>query len=163
MVLFNFIGTNVTGMAKIANGEPGNSDAVVVGGSNNTIGGTVAGARNLVSGNNNNGITVFGTANLVQGNYIGTDITGNAGLGNFRDGITIDGKDAIIGGTTAAARNVVSGNPGIGIDICCGGNATGNQVQGNYIGVRADGTAALANGEGMRIASGNANNTIGGT
>ena len=159
----NFIGTDVTGTVKVGNGQPGNSDAVVVGGSNNTIGGTAPGARNLISGNNNNGISLGGTANVVQGNFVGTDPTGNAGLGNFRNGISVAGKDAIIGGTTAAARNVSSGNGGIGVDICCGGGATGNQVQGNYIGVKADGSAALGNSEGVRIASGNANNTIGGT
>src|SRR5215813_11192679 len=159
----NFIGTDVTGTIKVGNGDPGNSDAVVVGGSNNTIGGTSAGAGNLISGNNNNGISLGGTANIVQGNFIGTDPTGNAGLGNFRDGITVVGKDGIVGGTSAAARNVVSGNGGIGVDICCGGGATGNQVQGNYIGVKADGSGALGNPEGLRIASGNGNNIIGGT
>ena len=159
----NFVGTDATGTAKVGNGQPGNTDALVVNGSNNTIGGTAAGAGNLVSGNNNNGISVFGTANIVQGNLVGTDPTGNAALGNFRDGIIVGGKDGIIGGTTAGARNVVSGNSGIGVDVCCGGNATGNQVQGNFIGLKADGSGALGNSEGVRIASNNANNTIGGT
>ncbi|MCU1264018.1 MAG: hypothetical protein JWM21_336 [Acidobacteria bacterium] len=158
----NFIGTDVTGTVKVANGQPGNSDAVVVGGSNNRVGGTVAGARNVISGNNNNGVSLFGTGNFVQGNFVGTDPTGNAELGNFRDGIIVGGTNHVVGGTTVAARNVVSGNGGIGIDVCCGGGATGNQVQGNFIGLRADGSAALGNGVGLRIASGNANNTIGG-
>jgi CSLREA domain-containing protein len=161
----NFVGTNATGTAGVANGtnSPGSIDAVEVSGSNNTIGGTATGAGNVISGNANNGLSIFGTANIAQGNFVGTDPTGNAALGNFRDGIIVGGTNAVIGGTSAAARNVVAGNTGgIGIDVCCSGGATGNQVQGNYVGVKADGSA-LGNGQGVRIASGNANNVIGGT
>jgi hypothetical protein len=45
------------------------------------------------------------TGNLVQGNYIGTDSSGTAGLGNFDDGVVIlNGPGNTIGGTTAGAR-----------------------------------------------------------
>jgi len=120
----NFFGTNAAGTGAIANGtaNPGSVDAVIVGGSNNTIGGTTAAARNVISGNANNGLEMNGTNNTAQGNFIGTDLTGNNALANFRDGIIVGGTNNLIGGTTVAARNIVSGNAsGIGIDVCCGG------------------------------------------
>jgi len=47
-----------------------------------------------------------------------------------------------VGGTTAAARNVISGNKEDGLDILSG---TGNEVLGNRIGTTANGTGALPN------------------
>jgi CSLREA domain-containing protein len=159
----NLIGTNASGTAKVPNGSPGNTGGITVGGSNNTIGGTAAGARNVISGNNNQGIDLAGTANLVQGNFIGPDITGSVALGNLGSGIAVGGSNHLIGGTSAAARNVISGNGAVGVFLCsCVGPGSGIQVQGNYIGVRVDGMGALANARGVLIA-GLSNNTIGGT
>lgn len=169
----NLIGTDSSGLNGLGNGtsSPGNYAGIDVSGNNNTIGGTTDGARNILAGGliSNNGLLISsGGSNTVQGNYIGTDITGNAALGAFRSGVAISGINNVIGGTSVAARNIISGNGGgaggFGIDICCGGAATGNQVQGNYIGLKADGSGALGNvSGGIRIASGNKNNTIGGT
>jgi hypothetical protein len=48
-----------------------------------TIGGTAAGAGNLISGNARNGIEIFGAGfAVIQGNRIGTDVTGSQRLGN---------------------------------------------------------------------------------
>ena len=47
-----------------------------------------------------------------------------------------------IGGTTAAARNVIAGNGGRGISI----SGVGNFVIGNHTGTNAAGTGALGNG-----------------
>ena len=70
-----------------------------------------------------------------------------------------------IGGTTPAARNVISSNGGAGIAIVTEGSvpASGNLVQGNFIGTDATGTARLLLGnlDGIDIAT--SNNTIGGT
>ena len=52
----------------------------------------------------------------------------------------------MIGGTTAASRNVISGNGG-GIDIV----GSANLVQGNFIGTNAAGTAAVRSGCGVSI------------
>jgi hypothetical protein len=134
----------------------------------NTIGGTAAGARNVISGNSENGIRITGggaMGNLVQGNYIGTDVTGTVGLGDFGDGDGVyiyHAPGNTIGGTTAAERNVISGNSSNGVEIT-GGGAMGNLVQGNYIGTDVTGTADLGNWHGVYILSEASNNTVGGT
>ncbi|MGH7127998.1 MAG: LamG-like jellyroll fold domain-containing protein, partial [Planctomycetaceae bacterium] len=103
----------------------------------------------------------------IQGNFIGTNATGTADLGNAGDGIEINGSPAnFIGGTTAAERNVISGNDDHGVNIT-GTDSVGNTIQGNYIGTDVTGTFAVANGNGsidsgIFIGSG-ADNVIGGT
>ncbi len=152
LVQGNFIGTDVTGTAPL-----GNSLFGLIMGNNNTIGGTTAGARNVISANGIAGIDIIGSGNLVQGNFIGMDVTGTAPLGNA-DGVRIAGSNTV-GGTTAGAGNDISGNT-IGVDIDGG---TGNLVQGNFIGTDATGTAPLGNSfVGVLIDAGS-NNMIGGT
>lgn len=137
----NYIGTDITGNSKL-----GNTTGVSFSG-RGTIGGTEAGAGNLISGNDGAGIQLNGGAGIstVQGNLIGTNATGLLPLGNGM-GITIQASQNIIGGSAAGARNVISGN-GIGIQI--GGlvfpGPFANVVQGNYIGVNALGNAPLGN------------------
>lgn len=98
-------------------------------------------------------------SNIIQGNYIGTDVTGTQALGNSLNGIYVAySSDNIIGGKTAGARNIVSGN-GYGVSIYANGTE-GNLVQGNYIGTDVTGTQALGNKDGIRI--GGSNNIIGG-
>ena len=81
----SYIGTNAAGTAV---GSQAMVDGILVtAGSNNTIGGTAAGAGNLISGNTNQGIILQNAAtsdNLVAGNLIGTDITGKIALPNFQ-------------------------------------------------------------------------------
>jgi parallel beta-helix repeat protein len=97
--------------------------------------------------------------NTIQGNYIGTDASGSSTQGNMGEGINItSGANNIIGGTTAAQRNVVSGNYNYGIYI----NTNGNTVQGNYIGLNAAGTGAIGNSSHNVYVRGS-NNIIGGT
>jgi CSLREA domain-containing protein len=101
--------------------------------------------------------------NTVAGNFIGTNAAGTAALPNTGHGIFIDGSSTnIIGGTTAAERNLISGNAGDGVRVE-GVNTNGNRVGGNRIGTDAAGTAALGNsGAGVAIAGGNSH-FIGGT
>ncbi len=136
---------------------------------NNTIGGTSAAARNVLSGCSLSGINIAGTkstGNLIQGNYIGTNAAGTATAGSLTggsqgNGINIgDAPNNVIGGDTAAARNVISGNSISGI-VIGGLNAVGNVVKGNYIGTNAAGTAALSAGSfGVDIRG--ANTVVGG-
>jgi len=95
--------------------------------------------------------------NTIQGNFIGTDWTG-ASDGNVYEGINVLFRNNQIGGTTAAARNVVvGGTNGVAIAL----QSDGNQVQGNYINTNAAGTGLLGHAtEGIGVTG--ANNTIGG-
>jgi hypothetical protein len=130
-----------------------------------TIGGTTPAARNVISGNKLAGVRILGstaapaTGNLVEGNFIGTDTTGKAANANAccgsaapLGGVEVSGGNAnTIGGATAAARNVISGN-GSGLHLDNG--AEGNVVQGNFIGVGADGVTPVPNaGFGVEVRS----------
>lgn len=138
----NFIGTDVSGSVAIGNGL----GILVNTDGNITIGGTTAGSGNVISGNAGNGgwgvRFSAGTSSLVQGNFVGTNAAGTAGLGNAAEGIFLNGSACTIGGTVVGARNIVSGNAGIGVRLNLGGT---NQVQGNYIGTNAAGTGVIGN------------------
>ncbi len=88
---------------------------------------------------------------LVAGNLIGTNLAGTAALGNLTAGVVIaGGSGATIGGATALARNVISGNHGDGIDISAGAAST--LIQGNFIGTDQTGTKPLPNfGSGVSL------------
>ncbi len=138
-------------------------------GSNNTIGGTTAADRNVIAGNVDGIYVQQASGNVIVGNYIGTDGTGLLDLGNTDRGIQIEsGSDnTTIGGNTASARNVISGNNSDGIIISDGASpgtgTTGTIVEGNYIGVGADGVTALGNSvNGVRITT-ESGHRIGGT
>jgi hypothetical protein len=92
------------------------------------------------------GVVLAGSADTLAGNYIGTDVTGIIELGNGGDGIRVTGLGNIVGGSDPDARNVISGNAGAGIRIA-GPRAESNHVYGNWIGVTAEGDAALGNHE----------------
>jgi Domain of unknown function (DUF4347)/Bacterial Ig-like domain/Beta-propeller repeat len=152
----NFIGINAAGNAAASNSGNG----VRIESSNNFIGGSTAAERNLISANKQHGVLIVNNANKVQGNYIGTDASGTAALGNtFTGAITINASSNIIGGGSAGERNLISGNQEAGLAIIGGAN---NKIQGNYIGSKSDGTGGLGNGnEGLYISANN--NFIGGT
>jgi hypothetical protein len=163
----NFIGTNANGDAALSN----NFGGVYCGGlGGDTIGGTVAGARNVIAGNlNQSGISVQGVGApsfpgaTIQGNFIGTDVTGSVALGNFF-GIWLNfAPNNIIGGTVSGARNVISGNRSAAIYISGFDDSRNNQIQGNFIGTDLTGTRPLGNsGDGFRL-EGAINSDIGGT
>ena len=161
----NLIGLGAGGTNGIANALGG--VLLAAGAQSNTVGGTVAGARNVISGNTTAGVFFNGTGtsgNLVEGNYVGTDITGTNAIPNTLAGIYLPygTPGNIIGGTVAGARNVISGNY-YGVYLASPGTA-GNLVEGNYIGVSPDGTHAVGSAfTGVIIFGGATNNTIGGT
>jgi CSLREA domain-containing protein len=155
----NFIGTDPSGTQ-----SAGNYDGVRLRyGSNNTVGGTSAAQRNVISGNLFSGVSLGDgdtTANRVSGNYIGTDASGTKDLGNSEQGVYVHGRNNVVGGTTAGERNVISANNHEGV-LISGSDATGNKVTGNYIGTDASGTNGLGNStDGVRISA--PNNTVGG-
>jgi CSLREA domain-containing protein len=162
----NLIGTNAAGTAAlvVANAASG---IEISSSPNNQIGGTVAGAGNVISGHLNYGIVLGGattSGNTIQGNRIGTNAAGTAALPNGIQGIAVRSaaNANAIGGTSAAARNLISGNTEDGIFIADPGSDN-NVVLGNFIGTDVTGTSAIANGfTGVLTASANGN-TIGGT
>ena len=79
----------------------------------------------------------------IAGNYIGTDPTGVFARPNDSGGIYVGATQAIIGGTEPEQRNVVSGNDGWGITL--GSDASECVIIGNFVGVSANGVAALGN------------------
>jgi hypothetical protein len=93
--------------------------------------------RNVISGNGTDGIVIFvASSNEVAGNYIGTDLSGAAPLGNGRYGINVGGSNTgsntgnIIGGSIAKA-NVIAFNAWSGVCIC--GGITGTYPVENRI------------------------------
>jgi Astacin (Peptidase family M12A) len=159
-----YLGTDPTGTTAVPNAFPGIE--IAEGANGNTIGGTTAAARNVISGNNFLGISIHDSGsnnNVVSGNYIGLNATGKAAIPNTYQGVEIfsEAQGNIIGGTVTGARNVISGNNLDGVALLDSGT-TGNLIEGNYIGLTAAGTAKLANaGAGVAIVNGAASNTVG--
>lgn len=159
----NYIGTNVAGTAL------GGAAAIqygidLDGATGCTIGGT-SGAltRNLISACSNNPIRIRNTSSstTILGNYIGTTVTGNALLANTGvNGIDISGSNTqTIGGSVYGARNIICGNA-VGLNVS---NCVTLTIKGNFIGLGADGTTALANtNSGIRIQNTSSAITIGG-
>ena len=154
----NLIGTDVTGTLPLGNGQlfAFGSGIDLDGSDRNVVGGTQAGAQNVISANAGGGVVIDASSEtLVQGNLIGTDIAGSHALGNHFNGVTIvhtftgAGND-LIGGTVPGAGNVISGNLGDGVAITLAG--TQDQVQGNLIGTDLTGTQPLGNtGDGVLL------------
>jgi hypothetical protein len=160
LVQGNLIGTDATGTKPLGNARDGIS---LSSRPNVIIGGSDEGARNVISSNgqsgstNNrdNGITLTRSTALIQGNYIGTDITGTRDLGNAKHGIAVqDSSNIRVGGDTAGAGNLISGNGGYGIAFGYFSGEAGNPmtsggiVQGNHIGTDITGAAQIGNGLG---------------
>ncbi len=147
LIYGNLIGTTADGLGDLGNGAEG---VLIDGGSNNTIGGTQAMHRNVISGNTLDGVNHFNgaTGNFVSGNYIGLNVSGTVAIANDRDGVRFDGAPGnTVGGMTptpgTAAGNVISGNDRFGIFAV---NSSDNTtVQGNIIGLNAAGNGAAGN------------------
>jgi parallel beta-helix repeat protein len=158
LVVGNLIGTDVTGTQARGNGSIG---VFLHGGAHdNTIGGTQAWQRNIVS-DNLDGISMMGegtSRNRVIGNYVGTDVSGTIGLGNRGRGIGIE----VSASANLVQGNLSSGNGGAGILISDRG-ADYNVIIGNQVGTDASGTQPIPN-EWVGVIVGEGSfNRIGGT
>jgi hypothetical protein len=157
----NLIGTDITGEADLGNAQAG---VDIEGATGTIIEGNGQGSQ-VISGNQV-GVkinTAATTGTVVAGNYIGVDQAGTADRGNARQGVLIEGSAGnTIGGTTAAARNVISANLwGIWVD---GPSAIDNSIEGNLIGTDSSGTKALGNEiNGIVFSASASDNTVGGT
>jgi len=132
-----------------------------------TIQGTSGGSviKGLVINRFSNGIAITGdtVGNRVEGNFIGTDPTGTLDRGNLNGVAIFNGPSGnVVGGTTPAARNILSGNDNNGGIVVI--TANGNQIRGNYVGTDKSGTKDLGNqGVGGIYLSDADGNIIGGT
>ena len=187
----NYVGTNPTGTAAIANGL--NGILVTGGAANNTIGGTAytdttTGAvnnptgtegtvpavivtpplGNLVSGNTADGILINDNSenNVLSGNFVGTTATGNAALGNGGDGVAIDGanNNSLIGCTALD-------DPFVYYNVVSGNGYNGlhitdsddTTVQANFFGIGANNATIVGNGtNGIRVDGSSSNVQVGG-
>ncbi len=137
-----FFGTNTLGV----NPLPNTNGIVLNSGSNSNI------VRdNVISGNSSAGVLISkSNQNQIKGNKIGTDISGLIQIAN-ENGIMIDSSlNNIIGGTSIADRNIISGNGQSGI-VISGRTSSQNQIMGNYIGTDANGVSKLSNLYGVSI------------
>jgi hypothetical protein len=140
-------------------GPGGGGSGLQLRGGNSVVRGLVINRFNNAAAININN----GDNNRVEGCFLGTDASGTSNFADqSREGISINGSTGNqIGGTTPAARNVISGHRLNGINIF--GTGAGNTiVEGNLIGLDKTGTVALGNGQVGISISGFTNNRIGG-
>ncbi|HKI31262.1 MAG TPA: right-handed parallel beta-helix repeat-containing protein [Gemmataceae bacterium] len=179
LVAGNYIGLAPDGTT--GGGNNGNGLTINATSSNDTIGGSAARQRNVISRNVSNGIEINGSMNNhVLNNFIGTDVTGTLARGNGGDGILVTNQASVntIGGNVTAEPpgtrppdfsgvrppqgNLISANGGDGILLTNG--STNNLLEGNFVGTTASGRTALGNTlDGVAIDNGSGNNTIAGT
>jgi hypothetical protein len=153
-----FIGLDATGTNSL--GSPG--FGVLVQTPSNRVGGTRPAARNVISGKGATGIEIFeafASNNVVQGNFIGTDRTGTRAIGNTDRAVAVNmaASAALIGGSDAGARNVISGNLNRGIAL----DGSRNRIYGNLIGTTVTGQPLGNARSGIEI--GGSGNFIGGS
>jgi hypothetical protein len=177
----NFVGVDATGLGVLINRSERNGFGIVLqaGPVNNTIGGTVNGARNVISGIDmlgsqgavwiisGNAADETTTGNVVQGNFIGPDAAGGRlnSPSFFSNLIAVNiaqGPGTTIGGTISTARNVISGNfDGVTFGGNIGTGPTSDVlIQGNFIGTDPSGVGALPNGTGVDSGAGSIRNRV---
>ena len=143
LVRGNLIGTDRNGTAALGNASEG---IFLFQGQGNTIGGSAPGSGNVISGNRIGISLNDSVTNRIAGNFIGPNTTGNAAVPN-NYGILVSGGSSgnTIGGTTAAERNIISGNSSHGVVL--GSNTVEQKIEGNYIGTDVTGLNPLGNGD----------------
>ena len=170
MVTSSYIGTDASGKIPLGNG--GHGVWITAGATGNLIGGMATGGNdptggvfvrppegNLISANRGCGVRIDSgaTGNQLSGNFIGTTASGNAPLGNWKDGVAIvDADNNALTGTTAVQEpfvyyNVVSGNLGNGLRVT---NSDHTTVFANFFGLGANNATPVANGRDGVLVSG---------
>ena len=161
-IVGNFVGVNPAGTAAVPNENVG---VFVLTAPNARVGGPAPADRNVISGNGARGVFVNAPNAVIQGNYVGTDEAGTAAIPNAFDGVFVAKNTGYrIGGAGAGEGNVIAGNGFTGVTL---NGVTDSVVHGNRIGVGADGTTPLGNGNnGLFIsnqAASNTTNLVGGS
>jgi hypothetical protein len=141
----NYIGIDITGTTFITGSAQYCGVYTDFGAGINTIGGTVSGEGNVISGNASRGIEIAATSggSSVIGNIIGPQADGLTYLAsNDQDyGVFINGSPGNIIGV-AGGGNTISANEIYGIYLTQPGCAN-NLIKGNYIGINKTGTSFI--------------------
>lgn len=148
-----YLGTDITGTQAAVTAPSGRGNGVRLQGPGPyQIGGILPAQRNLLSGMFSAVVQQSTPDGLgIRGNLIGTDITGRLAIGNtdsalqFNQGVL---RNAQIGGTDPAARNVIAASSFWAI-LLSGQGATpfsGTRIEGNFIGTDVTGVRPLGNG-----------------
>ena len=147
----NFLGTDASGSTR-----PGaqNAGVYISAATGVVVGGSNPADRNVISGGDAAQVLIDdggGSNTVIKGNLIGTDATGTVAVpGQFTFGNVYvrNGSGIVVGGPTAADRNVISGNVhggGVALGYTVGGTEASGTIQGNFIGTDVSGTLPLGN------------------
>lgn len=185
-IVGNYIGTDYTGVLDRGNGDAGISFATQSPGSLTTNTSIVR--HNIVKFNDSNGISINDEpldSFIIEGNIaeqngicgielaarngddVSTRVIGNT-VRNNTCGVKIGQTNAVVGGTQASERNIISGNQTTNINIVAfslaGLTAENMRIQGNYIGTNDSGQIdnAITQGFGIEIKGDPTNVLIGG-
>jgi len=148
VVAGNRIGTKSNGIHAMANGRNGifvyqMAADTRIGSDNNGI--SDIQERNIISGNAGSGVLVADTGpsrkTLISGNYVGIASDYITATPNGSDGVSIR-YTTVMKGTDRVLGNVISGNAGSGVSIA---GASGTILEGNIVGLTADGLSPLGN------------------
>jgi hypothetical protein len=130
LVINNFIGTDLNGLAAVANGTGttgGVGVNVLTGSTNTLVGGSAAGAGNVIGGNAGSGVRVSDAATAgtsILGNRIGLGFSGQP-VPNGGDGVRVENAAATapVGGVnlpgtaTLVRGNTIARNRGNGVNV----------------------------------------------
>lgn len=158
----NFIGTNASGIAAIANDDDG---VAILEADNNGLIGTTRNESpfiyyNVVSGNGANGLRVRNSANItIHANFFGLGADNQTVVANGGDGALIEGNSNNIQyGGVIPLGNVNAGNQGNGINVT---DQVSNFITFNtFAGLTAFGGIAPNLQNGIRISSNGGSNQV---
>jgi hypothetical protein len=163
-VIGNWIGIDITGTQYLA----ANATAILIGGSNNHVGGTDPADHNVIIGGSPFGSATLdvevGGFNVIQGNHVGLNAAGTAvppgsPMPSYGIALVANAHDDLVGGTVPGARNVVWGNAA----ILLGSGSSHGTIQGNYLGTDATGTVSMGATVGIETNNSPHDYTIGGS
>ncbi|MEE4178629.1 MAG: hypothetical protein V2I46_14080, partial [Bacteroides sp.] len=120
------------------------------------------------AGYNGFAIVIETDNNIIQGNFLGIAPDGITPFSNMRGVQIMNSSNNLVGGITAAERNIISGNLAIGVavfgnEVRPGPNSLNNIISGNYFGTDVTGTVGVGNNVNIQVSEGALNTLVGGT
>ncbi len=132
----NYVGTDISGLQAIPNGNGINMFA-----QDATIGGNTIDDRNVVASNTSNNIRINNARNsTISGNYLGIAADGRTGIGNSSVSLYMgyQANNVIIGGSDPGEGNLIGNTSNYGFTTE-GAGTTNVTIQGNYFGTNPEG------------------------